>query len=438
VRTVLNQQLAVADWLRASLPTDVRVGVHDTGSLRYVGGRPTYDLIGLTTPDAAQAWRNGSGSTFERMEHAAARPDYFAIYPDAFSIPYLAATDLFSQELFRVEVPDYVVASAGPVQGVWRADWRLADSGARMYQPDVLAGTQGLTTVDVLDVADLSDEAAHGLVWWHDVQRAAFPTEVRQMAYRVLPEQEVLDGGRLVTGGLAFEVVTEPGREMWLVARLHAQEGGAVRVDVDGQDVGRWAYPPVPGQWLETAFRVPSQAVTRSRTRIVLQVDTEDPAFRHFAPYTLWVLQGEPTSRSAEIARPVDVQFASGLSLVGFSLAQPEVRAGDVLTVTLFWEAQEPTDSGAKVFLHLYDADGNLGPQSDGWAYHGTRPPYTWTPEEVVTDPRWLALPAELDPGQYVLEVGLYNPDGSGRLPAYRDGVRQPEERVRLAVIQVQ
>jgi len=46
-------------------------------------------------------------------------------------------------------------------------------------------------------------------------------------------------------------------------------------------------------------------------------------------------------------------------------------------------------------------------------------------------------LPVYLPAGRYSLEVGLYNLDGSGRLPAYRDGVRQHEERVPLAVIEV-
>lgn len=437
VSTMVHQQLVVADWLRENLPPNVRVGVHDTGSLRYLGGRPTYDLIGLTTAHAAAAWRHGAGSVFELMEHSPMRPDYFAIYPDVFSIPYLAATDLFAEELFEVNVPEAAVASAGPVQGVWRADWRLADSGKQFYQPDVLARTAGLTSVDTLDVADLDNEAAHGVEWWQTVRRPGFPTEVWQMTYHVLPKQEVLDGGRLLTGGIAFDVATKPGEPLWIVARLHAQEAGAVRVGVDGRDVGRWAYPPMPGQWLETVFRVPSGAVTHSRTRISLQVDTDNPAFRHYAPYYFWFLQGEPEKAVVKIGRRVNVVFAGGLSLLGFDLSRREWHSGDVMPVTLYWQATNSTDSDAKVFLHLYDADGNLGPQSDGWAFHDTRPPYTWYPGEVVPDPRLLALPTDLQPGQYSLEVGLYNPDGSGRLPAYLNGIRQHEERVLLAVIWV-
>jgi len=445
VQTTARQQLALADWIREHLPPEARVGVHDTGSLRYLGERPTYDLVGLTTAETTRAWRHGAGSLFEQMERSSDRPDYFAIYPDVFSIPYLAATDLFAQELFRVEVPDYAVASAGPVQGVWRADWRLAGSGDRFYQSDILARTRGLRLVDRLDVADLADEAAHRLRWWHTVRRPGFPTEVYQMRYRTDPGVEVLDGGRLVTGGMAFQVQTQSREPLWIVARLHAREAGAVRVVVNGQEVGWWAYPPLPGEWLESLFVVPAEVVTGRRTEVRLIVDADNPDFRHYAPYHFWFLQGEPRQEPLSIARPLDVAFRSpagggegmpDLRLLGFDLARSTLHPGEALSLTLYWQATAPVTSTAKVFIHLYDAQGRLGPQTDGWAVFGTRPPYTWAVGEVIADRRRVTLPPDLPPGRYSLEVGLY--DERGRLPALSKTLGPFfEERVPLAQIQV-
>jgi len=437
VHTVAHQQLPLANWLRENLPPEARVGVHDAGSLRYVSGQSIYDLIGLTTPDAAVAWRHGAGSVYEKMEHSPMRPDYFAIYPDVFSIPYLAKTDLFAEELFRVEVPDYAVASAGPVQGAWRADWHLAGSGESLRQPDVLRRTAGLERVDTLDVADLEDETAHGVAWWQEVKQAGFPTEVWQLPYRVPPHDEVIDGGRLLTGGIAFNASTEPGRDLWIAARLHAQQAGGVDVMIDGQEVGRWAYPRVPGRWLETVFRVPGDRISSQKTRIRLEAETDNPSFRHYSPYTFWLFQGEGAEQTYAIEQPLDVTFGDHLSLLGFNPPQTLRRPGDRLHLTLYWQPTSPTEEDAKVFVHLYDASGRLQSQSDGWAYHGTRPPYTWEPGEVVEDPRTLSLPADLPPGDYSLEVGLYDPSGSGRLPAHRDGVRQPEDRVALTRVEV-
>jgi hypothetical protein len=439
VSTMGWQHLTLADWMQENLPAGDRVGITDAGLIRYLGGRPTYDMIGLTTAGAAIPWRHGAGSVFETMEHSPVRPDYFVTYPDVHFTPYFIATDLFAEELFSVEVPGAsFIVSPSSVQGIWRADWGLADSGESYYQPDVLARTAGLRLVDTLDIADLNDEADHGVEWWQDLRRPGFPTEVQQLKYRVLPEREVLDGGRLLTGGIAFNVATRPGEPLCLVARLHAQQPGAVQVTVDESDVGHWAYPPLPGQWLETIFWVPAKAVTSSQTRVALEVDTDTQGFLHYAPYYFWSLQGDPDDAPVEVEHRVDATFDDDLALLGFDLPQGTWHPGDMLPVTLYWQATGSTQSGATVFLHLYDSAGDLVLQSDGWAFHGTRPPYTWRPGEAVLDPRSLALPADLTAGRYSMEVGLYNPDGSGRLPAYLNGVRQHEERVPLAAINVE
>ncbi len=439
-RTMANQQLVLADWMREQLPREVRVGVHDTGSLRYVGERPTYDLVGLTTPDAAEAWRHGAGSVYELMENSPMRPDYFAIYPDAFSIPYLANTDLFGEELLLVNVPYACIASAEPVQGIWKADWSLANGGTTFYQPDILARTEGLELVDALDVADLADEAAHHVRWWQSQLRPGFPTEVHQLTYRAAPAREVIDGGRLLNGGLTFQTAAaQPGRPLWLVARLHAHGGGAVHVKVNGERVGRWAYPQVAGEWLETLFKIPAEAITESHTEITLEVDTDVPSFVHYAPYYLWMLQGEISFPEPEISRSMEnVSFAGDLSLLGFDLPATTWAPGDVVPLTLYWRTARQTTLDAQVFVHLYDAEGGTPvTQADGWSYYGTRPPYTWFPGEIIEDPITLSLPEDIAPGDYVLKTGLYFPDGSGRLAVYQDGVLQEEDRVLLTTIEV-
>ncbi|MFL7794742.1 MAG: hypothetical protein AB8I69_21545, partial [Anaerolineae bacterium] len=223
---------------------------------------------------------------------------------------------------------------------------------------------------------------------------------------------------------------------LWIVARLHARESGTIRVEVDGRHAGQWSYPPVPGEWLETLFRVPAEMVTGKQTRVTLSVDTDNPGFVHYAPYYLWFLQGAPPVTAVEIEQKVNATFSKDLALVGFGLPQAEWHPGDTIPITLYWQASETSNSDAKVFVHLYDAQGTLGPQSDGWTYMGTRPPYSWDVGEIVTGPRLITLPADIAPGAYSIEMGLYQPE-SGRLPAYIDGVRQPEDRVLLTTIQV-
>ncbi len=445
IRTVSKQHLAVADWIRDNLPSDARVGVHDTGAIRYVGQRPTYDMIGLTTQGAAAAWRHGAGAVFERMEHSPARPDHFATYPDVFSIPYLAATDLFAVELFRAEVPDFAIASAGPLQAVYRADWRLAGTGHRLYQADMLRRTAGLTLLDRLDLADLEDEAAHGLSFWEGTVRSGFPTEVQQYHYHTDATLEALDGGRLVNGGLAFRVEAQPGQPMLLIARLHPAQAGAVRVIIDDRDLGLWHYPAQPGTWLETAFSIPAAAVTQDRPEIRLQVDATDPALRHFALYYLWVWGGEPTPFVPIPAHRLSARLGDAVELVGYDRSAGQLdnrptlyQPGETVQLVLYWRAvAKPTDD-AKVFVHLYNPEGETVTQQDNRPYRGTRPPLTWSPGEMLDDPYALTLPSELPPGRYTLAVGMYDATTGVRLPVSVATEHQlSDNRILLSTIEV-
>ena len=440
VDTVSQQQLVIAEWLRTHLPSDARIGVHDVGSLRYHGERPTYDLIGLTTPDAAIPWRHGAGSVYEQMADSPIRPDYFAIYPDVFSIPYLAATDLFAEERFRVSMSNHAVASAGPVQGVWRADWSRVGQELYMYQPDTQTLTHDMDRVDTLDFADLKDEAAHELRWWEADQRPGFPTEVQQFNYRVLPDVEVIDGGRLISGGVTFEVATYPDLPLWLILRLHAQESGRVLVWVDEVNVGSWAYPAVPGQWLETVMRVPRDHIVASHTEITFEVvpafNRDEVAF--FAPYHLWAFQGEASLTDLAVGHPVSVTFGEDLRLLGFDLSEGPRQSGGELSLVLYWLTEMETRIDAKAFVHLYNSNGDLVSQIDGRPYYGTRPPYTWRIGEPVIDPRVLPLPGDLPEGTYTVEVGLYDPQHPEiRMPARAQGLLQSENRVSIAEIRV-
>lgn len=443
IRTVSQQQLVLADWIHDHLSSDARVGVHDTGAIRYVGQRSTYDMIGLTTQGAATPWRHGAGAVFEQMERSPARPTHFATYPDVFSVPYLATTDLFATELFRVNLPDFAVASAGPLQAVYQADWHLGGSGDRLHQTDMLRRTHGLVLFDRLDLADLQDENAHELSFWERTVRPGFPTEVQQFRYRTDPTIEVLDGGRLVNGGLTFRVAAQAGQPLLLVARLHAARRGAVQVVIDGHAVGRWPYPTLRGEWLETAFQIPAEAVTRDNVEIRLEVDTVNPTFRHFALYYLWIWQGDPSPFQPSPDQPLSAWLGDAVQLIGYDLlgtttGERTYHPGETIRLVLYWRALAGPTEDAKVFVHLYDEKGEIVAQQDRRPYYGTRPPYTWWPGEALDDPYTLQLPPDLSPGQYTLATGMYHAATWIRLPvAVAEDHGLSDNRISLTKIEV-
>jgi hypothetical protein len=96
-------------------------------------------------------------------------------------------------------------------------------------------------------------------------------------------------------------------------------------------------------------------------------------------------------------------------------------------TVTLTWHAEGPVE--ANVFVHVVDASRNLVTQADGPALGGMVPLSVLRPGDRVTDVRHLALPR--DGGPYTVLVGVYN--AAGRLPAFTNGDRAPDDAVPVA-----
>lgn len=100
--------------------------------------------------------------------------------------------------------------------------------------------------------------------------------------------------------------------------------------------------------------------------------------------------------------------FGPGFAtLEGYRL-EPEPRAGQPFTVTLYWRAGVTDKLPYNVFVHVapLDATGPLVAQHDGWPAFGGKPTHTWAPGEIITDPHPLpGLPA----GTYHLRIGLYH-----------------------------
>ena len=136
--------------------------------------------------------------------------------------------------------------------------------------------------------------------------------------------------------------------------------------------------------------------------------------------------------------QPADIQFAGGPHLTGFAYASPVLRAGDTLLVTLQWRATTHMAVDYTVFTHLWDASGQLVAQLDSQPASGTRPTSTWAPGEVVIDRRALLVPANLPPGDYSLQIGVYDLATSQRLSVTQPGGSQDGlDHVSLGTVQV-
>ncbi|MGQ9680998.1 MAG: hypothetical protein ACUVX9_00520 [Anaerolineae bacterium] len=420
VKTTLNQQVRMGEWIQQHLPEQARVGVHDVGAVRYYGGRATYDLVGLAEPpEASLAWRNGSGSIFEEMERSSPKPSHFAIYDDIYALPFFKRTDLFAEELLRVQHEDLAnVASASDHQVVYAADWRLAGSGDAVRQQDLADLVRQLQLSDSLDVADLRAEGEHNYRWWQDQLKPGFPSDVFQLAYHLPPHQEVLDGGRLLTGGESFVLRTVPGQDMLLIGRFLGQSSVALDVRVDGRPVGRWGYGAIVGEWQERALRIPASYVTKTRTSVDITVEPGQADLEFHRPFYYWCYQGDLSAGAPQAAHPLNAAVGDSILLLGYSLAISQTESSLDLSLDLLWQATGPVTGDYKVFVHWSDGQEVILAQQDCRPGFDLQPTWLWRPGETVVDRHHLQLPlTSAPPLATVLYVGMYDPMTGERLP---------------------
>ena len=99
------------------------------------------------------------------------------------------------------------------------------------------------------------------------------------------------------------------------------------------------------------------------------------------------------------IAQRVGADFAGRVKLLG-------LRRTPHAGLILFWQATAAMETDYTVFVHLLDAEDKTLVNADHLPLH---PTHMWRPGQVVPDPVTLKLPAGLAPGDYRVEVGLYN-----------------------------
>ncbi len=88
------------------------------------------------------------------------------------------------------------------------------------------------------------------------------------------------------------------------------------------------------------------------------------------------------------------------------------LRPGQAFHLTLRWQVLQHPRASYTIFIHLVDGEGRLWLGRDYTPLGGAFPSYLWFPKwlpgQQVVDPYRLVAPENLPPGQYRLEVGMY------------------------------
>jgi len=120
--------------------------------------------------------------------------------------------------------------------------------------------------------------------------------------------------------------------------------------------------------------------------------------------------------------RPLHLMLGEAIALRGYSLATDSVEAGDVLQLTLFWEALQAPAERYKVFVQLLDSANHIVGQLDSEPSGNLLPTNVWQPGQRVSDRYGVLVQAGTPPGEHRLIVGMYSLNTGARLPVQQDG----------------
>lgn len=252
--------------------------------------------------------------------------------------------------------------------------------------------------------------------------------------------RDVVPTGEQVRVTLYWEVQADPSMDYQVVLALR---------DGNGRRWGRLIEPPLAGTYPTTRWQpgqlwadvhyltVPAELASGTYR---LEVGLVGPSEAEVTAVELGELQVKAVPRRFDpppIAYPLVADLGEQVRFLGYAVEPQTLKAGGELHLTLYWQARAPMDVSYKVFTHLLDAGASMWGQVDAFPVNGTRPTTGWLPGEIIVDRYQIPIDPAAPPGEYFVELGMYDPDTLERLPVVIDGQRLPQNRILLKHIQV-
>jgi hypothetical protein len=143
----------------------------------------------------------------------------------------------------------------------------------------------------------------------------------------------------------------------------------------------------------------------------------------------------EPTFSPPTIQHPLKVTLGSQIQFLGYDLDTVSIQPGQTLHLTLYWQALAEMDESYTVFTHLLDKEDRIWGQKDSVPLGSALPTCCWVKDEIIADEYEIFIQPDAPPGQYVIEIGMYQLETGQRLEV-REG---PEgaDRILLGTVEV-
>lgn len=150
------------------------------------------------------------------------------------------------------------------------------------------------------------------------------------------------------------------------------------------------------------------------------------------SPITIYQRRGE-VRPPAVVGQELGYRLGDGFLILRYDLDRTAVRDGGFLGVTLYWRRIGQTENDLKIFAHLIDNQFRIYGAQDTAIQ-----PAAWPRDQEISTYHFLRVEEDTPPGEYYIEVGIYDPQTLQRLPVF-DPQDQPTaaEIVVLQPIQV-
>lgn len=201
------------------------------------------------------------------------------------------------------------------------------------------------------------------------------------------------------------------GEQEWLLSEPVGLAGG------NGYPTSRWRPGEYVRGWL-TARIPPSFEPGLYKLRLRLSSAGNPGAELLILPVGDFKVEG--WTRIFDSPHPqikIDADFSGYATLVGVDAPLAQISPGDSLAARLYWRAEAEFAENLTAFVHLIGPDGLLYGQVDQIPGGGAFPTSGWLPGEYITDDYTIGLAPDAPPGDYLIEIGMYNPHTGQRLP---------------------
>jgi hypothetical protein len=138
-----------------------------------------------------------------------------------------------------------------------------------------------------------------------------------------------------------------------------------------------------------------------------------------------------------EIQHPLEATLGQSVLFLGYGLETNEVIAGEAVHLTLYWQALEEMEISYTVFTHLLDAENQIWGQMDSIPSGWEAPTTSWVEGEVISDEYEIVVDPQAPAGEYLIEIGMYDPNTMVRLPVIDAQGQAQGDRVLLETVRV-